>query len=426
MPAGTDHLKPPEFLQRGQALYSQGRGYKLYFEPDGKLVLYRHDRTWVPDGRPLWTVRTDRELGRFSWGGICIMQNDGNLVIYDPQWTPLWASGSHGHRGSRLLVQDDGNVVIYRPDGRAVWATHTVQRVVWRPPVPESDLLEPGQGLSNFPEPGPQRLVDRLYSPNRRYCLGFVGDSMCLFRNSRLESLLWCIPYRDLPAIPDVALMQHDGNLVIYSARERPLWASGTHGHPHSWLQVQNDGNLVIYKPGARPLWAADSQPAVSWGPHATADRMQPDEVLEPLIAYSYFGARGTNPDHWLQSSNGRYAFGLEEDGNLALYATPRGLDRRTLQGMTLLWTSGLPHNYTIPHPWNHTRVCVMQSDGNLVIYDGMSNPRWASGTDGSPGSYLRVQDDGNVVIYRPEGRAIWQTNTRQLTRLPLRVPTPA
>jgi hypothetical protein len=58
---------------------------------------------------------------------VCIMQGDGNLVIYDPGVNPIWASDTWQHPGSSLWVQGDGNVVIYRPDGAPVWATNTVQ-----------------------------------------------------------------------------------------------------------------------------------------------------------------------------------------------------------------------------------------------------------------------------------------------------------
>jgi hypothetical protein len=49
--------------------------------------------------------------------------------------------------------------------------------------------------------------------------------------------------------------MQGDGNLVMYNAADRPVWASNTAGHYDAFLVVQNDGNVVIYD-GGRPIWA--------------------------------------------------------------------------------------------------------------------------------------------------------------------------
>ncbi|MDR7078765.1 putative acylesterase/phospholipase RssA [Neobacillus niacini] len=71
------------------------------------------------NGKPeaIWSSRTGGP------GGVCIMQGDGNLVIYDAANKAIWSSDTWTHPGSRLVVQDDGIVVIIRPDGRRVWAT---------------------------------------------------------------------------------------------------------------------------------------------------------------------------------------------------------------------------------------------------------------------------------------------------------------
>jgi hypothetical protein len=51
------------------------------------------------------------------------------------------------------------------------------------------------------------------------------------------------------------AVLQGDGNFVIYSASNAVLWASNTAGNPGTTLAVQNDGNVVLYDNG-RALWA--------------------------------------------------------------------------------------------------------------------------------------------------------------------------
>jgi hypothetical protein len=45
----------------------------------------------------------------------------------------------------------------------------------------------------------------------------------------------------------------------------------------------------------------------------------------------------------------------------------------------------------------------IMQSDGNLVIYDNEWRPLCASNTERFPGAYAVFQDDGNFVIYYEE-----------------------
>jgi hypothetical protein len=51
------------------------------------------------------------------------------------------------------------------------------------------------------------------------------------------------------------AVMQADGNLVVYSSSGRALWNSGTYNHPGSYLSVKDDGNLVVYSSTGSALW---------------------------------------------------------------------------------------------------------------------------------------------------------------------------
>jgi Phosphate-induced protein 1 conserved region len=55
------------------------------------------------------------------------------------------------------------------------------------------------------------------------------------------------------------AVMQNDGNFVLYDVNQRPLFASNTWGRPGSALALQNDGNLVVYDTSGRPLWASNT-----------------------------------------------------------------------------------------------------------------------------------------------------------------------
>lgn len=54
------------------------------------------------------------------------------------------------------------------------------------------------------------------------------------------------------------ACMQNDGNFVVYSAANKPLWWSGTNGSgSDEHLVMQNDGNLVIYNNAyTRAIWS--------------------------------------------------------------------------------------------------------------------------------------------------------------------------
>lgn len=52
-----------------------------------------------------------------------LWQADGNLVLYTPSGSPVWASGTNGVQ-RRLAFQLDGNLVVYGPTG-ALWAAGT-------------------------------------------------------------------------------------------------------------------------------------------------------------------------------------------------------------------------------------------------------------------------------------------------------------
>jgi hypothetical protein len=54
------------------------------------------------------------------------------------------------------------------------------------------------------------------------------------------------------------AVMQTDGNLVIYTSVGTAVWSKTT-GSPGATLVMQDDGNLVIYDAGGHPLWASDT-----------------------------------------------------------------------------------------------------------------------------------------------------------------------
>lgn len=54
------------------------------------------------------------------------------------------------------------------------------------------------------------------------------------------------------------AVMQHDGNFVIYD-NGTAVWWSGTYGVDHAALTLQTDGNLVIYRPEGGHVYASNT-----------------------------------------------------------------------------------------------------------------------------------------------------------------------
>ena len=92
-------------------------------------------------------------------------------------------------------------------------------------------------------------------------------------------------------------------------------------------------------------------------------------------------------PGHSLSSENGRYSFWMQTDGNVVLY------DGSSSEDGAARWATNTGPGQFTP------RGLDMQTDGNLVLYDTSNQPRWASGTSNHPGAFLDMQDDGNVVV---------------------------
>ncbi|MEO8874819.1 MAG: peptidase S8, partial [Polyangiaceae bacterium] len=102
----------------------------------------------------------------------------------------------------------------------------------------------------------------------------------------------------------------------------------------------------------------------------------------------------GLNSGDSIKSCDGRFELVMQSDGNLVMY-----------QGSKALWSAGTSGK--------HAYKAELQGDGNFVIYDGKGDALWNSGTGGHAGAGLDLQTDGNMVIYASAGHAIWSTGTR-------------
>lgn len=131
--------------------------------------------------------------------------------------------------------------------------------------------LEPGQWLS---------LEQWLSSPNGRYDLVLQHDgNLVLYTQGGVP--LWASATSG-QLVQDLS-MQEDGNLVLYRPDGTPIWASGTGGNPGAELVLQDDGNVVLYRHGT-PIWATNtaqppdvSQPSAPSTPAPVLTRLRVD-----------------------------------------------------------------------------------------------------------------------------------------------------
>jgi hypothetical protein len=181
-------LVPGAHLNAGQTITAPDGTYRLSMQSDGNLVEYTGQSTAV------WATGTSTS------GAFASMQSDGNLVVYNPSGAPLWASNTAGNSGAYVVLGDDGELAVDTDAGAPVWGAPGTL-------VPGAQL-SPGQSIS---------------APDGEYTLA----------------------------------MQSDGDLVEFDS-SGPVFATGT-STPGSYAVMQSDGNFVVYNPSGAPLWASNT-----------------------------------------------------------------------------------------------------------------------------------------------------------------------
>ncbi|MFF7632298.1 ricin-type beta-trefoil lectin domain protein [Kitasatospora sp. NPDC008050] len=295
-------------------------GATATMQPDGNLVVYD------PSGNALWASGSNGHPGSHA-----ILQNDGNLVVYDADSKVLWASGSSSygvdtlgpwiavgttlHAGGflsaangELDMQGDGNLVLYSVTHRALWST-----VTWGHPGATA-TMQPDGNLVVYDASHNALWASGTNGHNSAHAVLQADNNFVVYDNQ--NNALWSSgTNRDAPTWRGIVLrapasmniwgqhdlaggsrlaMQPDGNLVLYSSTNHPLWAAGTNGHPGAHLQVQYDGNVVVYDTDNKALWSTH-----------TDGNLQAYLVLQDdgnLVVYDWDGlplwSSGTNGEH--------------------------------------------------------------------------------------------------------------------------------
>ena len=160
-------LRPRARLNRGDSLFSSLGGFRLHMQDDGNLVLYVIDDTQIPPGplatrngpagaaivdlwatgdhaQEVWLTGTHIPGDGVGTGAYCVMEPDGDFVVYDERGNPCFSTGTKGYPGAFLRCQNDGNLVIYSdiPEFAPIWRSKTFAGLVGREEYPEL-LIEP-------------------------------------------------------------------------------------------------------------------------------------------------------------------------------------------------------------------------------------------------------------------------------------------
>ena len=301
-------------LSTGQSLSSANGQYELTMQQDGNLVLYKN----APFQVALWSSETQGNSGSSA-----TMQADGNFVVYDNAGNPLWDAGTYGNPGATIQVQDNGQLAIQSSTGSILWQVSPV-------------ILHIGESL---------------VSPNQQHRLTMASDGSLKLRKTLstqgFEGEIWASDSRGSNG--QFAVMQDDGDFVIYTAAGVAVWSTGTSGHNKSKIELDDNAELRIRDPKDCILWSAET----------TVLKIGED----------------------IQSDNNAYKLQMAADGTLRVY---------DIAAQTAIWTSANTSPAT---------MAIMQTDGNFVLYTDTGSPIWATGTNGHIGAELKLNNDGSLTI---------------------------
>ncbi|MFG1604998.1 hypothetical protein [Actinoplanes sp. NPDC049265] len=429
-----DRLTSGQALPAGERLVAPAGFLELVVQGDGNVVLYR-----VQTAQVLWASNTfGQAVTRL------VLRSDGNLVAETAHGVALWESRTAGHPGARLVLQNDGNLVIYDAGGTARWATNTVRNFNLPTLRTEDDrgysyvetserwkllcqglpcftaLQWPGYAttvvedvidgepvviqlwrgwcqkfLGNPVFPGgigaEVGIYRRVPGKTRPASLDFLPAPLDSFYSGAIAGLsdtqLWW-PAPDLGAELEFSLINPVTKEVAFRAGpQRGYWLTRWMNEDAYLKYTADQGFRIPFLPDAYILeYKVNGRvrrwPNQSSAPSASGSTMRPDQVL--------------NSNGTLLSVNGRFRLTYQDDTNLVLYRTT---DDKPL------WATGV-------RPGG-VGACIMQADGNLVLYNATGKAVWASNTNGNPGSRLTVRDDGDVVVTRRDGAVIWSSDRR-------------
>ncbi|KZX21235.1 hypothetical protein [Rathayibacter tanaceti] len=345
--ASSNVLVGGEELKRGQSIQSATATFRM--QDDGNAVVYSSG-----------AVRGGWNTGTQGRGDRLVVQTDGNVVVYDAANRPVWSTGTDGEPGSVLRIQDDGNLVVYRASGSPAWASSVNSRIT----APDVVVLEPGQSLTA----GQQLTADASRATMQS------DGNFVIYTSGQPQ---WST---ETTGAGNRLEMQRDGNAVIYGADGSVKWSSGTAGNPGAQMTLTPRGVLVIGGSQTEPLWSSSGQ--------LRRDTLQQEDSLvagEQLTSASgawraemqydgnfvVYGARGA--DWFTGTSVPDSVIALDLFGDLVVYAPGSGEGEG-------IWGNGPKTTFSSgPNGQVQPFRLVMQDDGNLVEYDGLGRPVWAS-----------------------------------------------
>ncbi|WP_157845479.1 hypothetical protein [Kitasatospora phosalacinea] len=254
--AGADSPSNPTSVQLrgGSALtagqYLQSGESQLVMQDDGNLVLYLVN-TSGRRGPAVWSSGTYNNPGAHL-----AMQDDGNLVVYrqggDTQANAVWSTSSWNNPGAYLTMWD-GQVSLVTAQGRGLWETKTGVSVAvgYGGPNP-AGMFNSSRGLA----------TGTWLKSNSVWLLNQQDGNVVLYRKSD-GAALWSTHTANRPkSIAFVETTSNVAAIVMYAVDNgQTIWGTPVKGGPGTHAVVQDDGNFVVYNGSDQAVWSTGT-----WG----------------------------------------------------------------------------------------------------------------------------------------------------------------
>jgi RHS repeat-associated protein len=221
------------------------------------------------------------------------LQTDGNFVIYDPLHNAVWSSGTSGTNGGPITLQDDGNLVIYHE----LWQAGTYR-------ASSATIAYDACRVGNALRPGQTLTEGQCLESTSGMTFAQMNSGELQIYDRVLGELTWVSGTYGHPG--GYAVMQSDGNFVIYSSTNVALWSTGSSGSGATLVELETDGRLILYN----PVWSSGTtqSPVTGTLTHPACD---------VGTGTGWTGVLG--PGSCFVSPNGHYQLLMQTDGNLVL-----------------------------------------------------------------------------------------------------------
>lgn len=306
------------------------------------------------------------DVAVFNYYGGGVAEHVAVVTAVNPDGTIETTSGDWGGRGgTEAQFSSTSTVVLNSPAyvgaiGKVPWQMGMVLSAFVAPvgvhvtPIDGATAVQDGALLS----PG-----DTLTSPNGLFTLGLTTTGNLIEQQG--SRVLWQTTGA-LNQPGDEAVLQSDGNFVLYTPTDRAVWSTGTSGNAGDSFSIRDDGSLAVTDAHGQVVWSR--APAV--------------QQLSTGVSLL--------PGQMLVAESGLYQLNMQADGNLVEYSAGRPLWFSktahhagahavvSASGKLAIVTRSGKVLKAFGRPAPHSRA-VLVPTGALVLQSG-SSIRWSNG----------------------------------------------